>query len=66
MLTVKRVPVSVLFLVFLGFFTAMMQSSIFWRLGQDQFVYGTGAVISKDNNNQEIVGNLIGLAFMVS
>ena len=66
MLTVIRVPVSVLFLVFLGFFTAMMQSSIFWGLGQDQFFYGTNTVISKDNNNQEIVGNLIGLAFMVS
>lgn len=57
-----RNPISILFLVFLAFFQAFLQASIFWKLGED-----TISLRPKDQDkNVEIVGNMIGLSFLVA
>ena len=61
-----RNPVSIVFLIFMGCFTAFLQSSIFWKLGEDKYIYHIPPRQSDNKHNTEIVTNLVGLAFLVS
>ena len=55
-----RNPISIVFLVFMAMFQSFIQASLFWKLGQDKFT------LTDMNRNTEIIGNLVGLSFLVA
>ena len=59
-----RNPISILFLVFLVFFTAFLHASIFGGIGAEQFNTNPFDKTAY-SKNVEIVGNLIGMSFLV-
>lgn len=60
-----RNPVSIVFLIFLGGFTAFLNAAIFWKLGEDKYIYHIPPKLSDLKHNTEIVSNMVGLAFLV-
>ena len=60
MIYVIRAPISIVFLIFLGFMQAFLQASIFHGVGAKDFSATDKAL------DAEIVLNLLGLSFLVS
>lgn len=60
MIYTLRNPISIFFLIFMGFFQSFLQASLYWKFADVKFS------IFAPTSNEQLVRNMLGLSFLVA